>query len=85
MLTCPVCELETYDDVSRDEIEIRYKRHGKPLPYTHGWHGCQRCLIGAIKALDEYMKIQRTNRGISLRANREQYKKSKDSGCGCGG
>ncbi len=84
-LTCPACELPVHEDVSDDEIEIRYKRRGKPLEYTHGWHACPRCLVGAIKCLDQYMQVQRINRGISLRAIRAQEQKSKDSGCGCGG
>lgn len=83
--TCPTCELPVHENVSKDEIEIRYKRAGKPLEYTRGWYGCPRCLVGAIKCLDQYMQVERVNRGISLRAMRQQQEKVKESGCGCGG
>jgi hypothetical protein len=82
---CPTCGLTTFNDCEDDELVIRYKRRGKMLDYTQGWTACSRCLIGAIKCLDEYMDVQRINRGISLRANRELFEKMKNSGCGCGG
>jgi hypothetical protein len=85
MKTCPTCELPTHDDVSNDELEIIYKRNGKSMNYTHGWTACPRCLIGAMKCLDNYMEVQRINRGISLRVNREQYEKMQENGCSCGG
>jgi hypothetical protein len=83
MPTCPTCELPTHEDVENDEIELTYKRHGKLLNYTHGWTACPRCLIGAIKCLDEYMEVQRINRGISIRANRKQYENNGKSIFNC--
>lgn len=82
---CPTCGLATFNDVENDELEIRYIRRGKMLDYTHGWTACPRCLIGAIKCLDQYIEVQRINRGISLRTNREQFEKMKNSDWGCGG
>jgi hypothetical protein len=84
---CPTCGLPTSKEIGEStemEVMISYKQPGKDT-YGRGWYGCLNCLKGLVKCVEEYMQVQRVNRGRSLRANREQYQKSKENGCGCGG
>ena len=81
MYECPTCGLETHKEIDERtelEVNISYKSPGKQ-PYSRGWFGCLNCLSGLEKCIQDYMNIQRINRGISLRNMREQ------KGCGCGG
>ena len=81
---CPMCALPTHENVNDAQIEVTYKMHGKEQ-YSGGYYGCTACLASLINCIQEHMKIDRINRGISLRAIREQTEKSRKSECGCSG
>lgn len=81
---CPTCGLETHRAIGETtelEVNISYKQPGKET-YSRGWWACQICCKDLVEHIQEYMNTQRMNRGISLRAMREQ---KSNSGCGCGG
>lgn len=79
-----MCRIQVHTSVDKDEIEIHYKRNGKPT-FVRGYYGCPRCFQSLMKKLMEHMETDRINRGLSLQILRQQDKKFKKSGCGCGG
>lgn len=80
---CPVCQLESPFPVEENELEITYKVKGKIPKFIKGWWACPRCLVGADKCVQQFMR-DRLDRGKSLAINRDQFKKLEKSGCGCG-